>query len=1144
MIDASNISGRIGVTAGRVTTFDFGSPVSAVVATPQSGNATINPDGTVALVLADEDQRGDASFWVEIDRANGEIETVEVPIRAKAGPQKGGWGEGDHYTLAVDGNDDTVVEPGENHRKIHVSESDAALDRADIAAREGIAEGRINARWLEDHPEYGSTEALALDTDLGISLWNRTTGRESDPSSNWLLFESGYEYEDTGRIINRGSEGESALHPIFVGAWGNGDKPVFGDTLHIFQEQSSNIVVQGLEFERIRALNGVNLMFDDLTVRGEVIVQGYGTVIEGATIRNSMIVDASNGGRISGVYAAGIDGLLIEKTLADHNGWQEGYETGDGQAPTMVNHNFYIQYGNEDVTFRDNVSMRASSFGAQFRSGAVIENNAFIDNNAAFNTSGGAYGGRGHLDNYSLILDNIVTSAGYKIIPGAIDWGIHDYAHWSSYIGNIIAHLADPADPAERDEKATAPHNPHEIRLGDAVTDDTIIYNWISDAYREANRFDTDQNLPDIAPAQLDEVTVRRFVEKELGIHDLDDPIDVLATFLRDQWGKIGASDIVDFFQEGFGIDTSVTATSQTLRFVPDERGEGFRWDNRLNWTDEERPQDGDRVELAGNWVTYAGTNTLKSVDLGAGGQLTVRQGLLEVSDLRGGAGSGIEIGRAGQFWTDGYDGDSRIAATIEGGRFANTGRVDGGLDLSVSGGETIFATGGASFTADGRIEIGGSDAKIGFDGQGGRTAALSFADTATLSFTGDRGGFSAIGEFRSGAWDVRETNVVSSVDLGSADASLRVDIGGITTGARLDLIDVDRLVGGFGTIEVEGGSGASFWMDYGEDRLQVARGGDDLHLIGSSDADVFVLAEGREIFIEGYGANDSLDLSAILEDQQIAGLQLDSHGGRTDLLDAAGVKIAEFDSEVDTIKVAKGGSSAPVSEPDLPPSPVPNAAPVAESLSFEGQAGKGLNGRLSASDADGDDLTFSLLENTESGSVRIDPNGRFVFDGQGDFDDLPNGQTENVSFTYTVSDGRGGVATSTVDLEISGVADHWNVISGSNGNDDIKGTDGSDVIRTGGGRLDRSWGGDGGDVFVFGADARNGTQAIDFIYDFDASEDSIVIEQGAKAMSMAMHGDTYWITLRGDGDTIAIRGEGLEEDSVAIDYHHDHWLA
>ncbi len=80
------------------------------------------------------------------------------------------------------------------------------------------------------------------------------------------------------------------------------------------------------------------------------------------------------------------------------------------------------------------------------------------------------------------------------------------------------------------------------------------------------------------------------------------------------------ADDIIAYFEEGFGLADDSDPV-ETVRFVPDDRGEGMRWDNSLNWDVDAVPRNGQSVDLAGNWVEYSGTIKLEDLDFGDGGQ-------------------------------------------------------------------------------------------------------------------------------------------------------------------------------------------------------------------------------------------------------------------------------------------------------------------------------------------------------------------------------------------------------------------------------------------------------------------------------------------------------------------------------------------
>ncbi|MEM7596474.1 MAG: Ig-like domain-containing protein [Pseudomonadota bacterium] len=74
------------------------------------------------------------------------------------------------------------------------------------------------------------------------------------------------------------------------------------------------------------------------------------------------------------------------------------------------------------------------------------------------------------------------------------------------------------------------------------------------------------------------------------------------------------------------------------------------------------------------------------------------------------------------------------------------------------------------------------------------------------------------------------------------------------------------------------------------------------------------------------------------------------------------------------------------------------NDLPVADDLSFDGVEDDKVDGQVTATDADGDDLTFAVLTQPENGTVEMNADGTFTFFPEADF----NGE---VTFTYQVSD-------------------------------------------------------------------------------------------------------------------------------------------
>ncbi|MBL3576789.1 right-handed parallel beta-helix repeat-containing protein [Rhodovulum visakhapatnamense] len=843
------LADAVEVTTGRVTTLTLPGAEDAVsveiVARPDFGNVTVNPDLSLALVLTGETQTGALSFDYAVTHADGTVTTHSASVTAVEGSQGGGWGAGDFYMLESAEDGSLVIEHGDVHETVYVTGSEAGLSRADIAALEGMKVEQVNDYWLAKQTTYGFSEDMAVDQDVGSAVWRALTGPE--PSSHWLLLERGYSYDDFKGLIDPGIVGESELHPIYIGAYGEGTAPEVTQEVRSFAETKKNIVVEGLTFSDGAALtNSENILLNDVTITG-------GTLIikdaEGFTLRNSSIYDvwrdaslneedgtwAPNLNRVSGFYMTSADGVLVENNFFDHNGWEDGYDYArsaeDGQPPSMYSHNIYFSGFNNDVTLRDNIIMRAASYGAQFRMGGVVEDNVFLDNNGAINP---AKGGSDAFGNYSLVLGNVVTSAGYKTVDhsqGALSQGINVQGWDESLVDNIIAHLADPNNA---EEQAAKQGGQFALAInGSLYYNDTVIYNWTG-SQNAAKSGAAEANVDGLDRAVLDETTIQNFAADLLGKSSAT--IADLAAYLRAQADGalddvVDADLIIAFFRTGFGMDTDLRADEAVLRFVPDDRGDGMRWDNRLNWSTEDLPgtQDGDSVDLGGNWVSYgSATAAIEDLDLGDGGRLSVTQGRLDVEGtLAVGSswGGQVTVDGAGQFWTAGYGDSDLLSISVMGGRFANTGVFLGNADLTVGeNGQAILATDGAGFLlqAGRTLTVVGDDAQVGFDGDGG-LSLLRLDDDATLKFVAEDGALGTIGEFRSGRFET--SDVVSGVDLG--DATLAIDLGGMAgTASQTVLLEADELIGRFGDLEFTGlgaNRNATVTIDYATDRVTLA---------------------------------------------------------------------------------------------------------------------------------------------------------------------------------------------------------------------------------------------------------------------------------------------------------------------------------
>ncbi|HIF9291782.1 TPA: tandem-95 repeat protein, partial [Photobacterium damselae] len=93
------------------------------------------------------------------------------------------------------------------------------------------------------------------------------------------------------------------------------------------------------------------------------------------------------------------------------------------------------------------------------------------------------------------------------------------------------------------------------------------------------------------------------------------------------------------------------------------------------------------------------------------------------------------------------------------------------------------------------------------------------------------------------------------------------------------------------------------------------------------------------------------------------------------------------------------------------------NDAPEGEDVSAETQEDTAVTGQLTATDVDGDNLSFKPGTNPENGSVTVNPDGSWEYVPNTDF----NGED---SFTVVVDDGNGGSDTITVTVNVTPVND------------------------------------------------------------------------------------------------------------------------
>jgi len=190
---------------------------------------------------------------------------------------------------------------------------------------------------------------------------------------------------------------------------------------------------------------------------------------------------------------------------------------------------------------------------------------------------------------------------------------------------------------------------------------------------------------------------------------------------------------------------------------------------------------------------------------------------------------------------------------------------------------------------------------------------------------------------------------------------------------------------------------------------------------LGSTDEDTALIITDAQLLANASDIDgDELSISAISLDDPSIGTLADNGDGSwtfTPNEDFNGDDIGLSFDVTDGVETASASAAFDIN--------AVNDAPIAQnSFSNAVEDGAAVNGQLSASDMDGDTLSYSLVSGPDEGSVIVNADGSYRFDPGTDFQDLGDGDSREVSFTYEVDDGNGGTDEATVTVTVTGTND------------------------------------------------------------------------------------------------------------------------
>jgi|GEM_PF-1426065 len=253
-----------------------------------------------------------------------------------------------------------------------------------------------------------------------------------DGSPDFLLLKRGdtWRGQDIGtdRVSRRFKSGQSKEHPLVISSYGDShERPrleINGSFVDHDGNERNYVAIVGLAFvsypkipgdpqfngadgDGLRLIGtGHDILLEDNSFEyGEIVVQNESEV----EVRRNVVHRAYHVGtcayrsdgtrdpngdstyRPSGMFAGGVDGLLIEDNVWDENGWNPDVPEA---CATIYNHNLYLS-GNSRLTVRDNLIMRAASIGLKLTSAQtgdsdeiLIENNLFVEGEIGISMGG------------------------------------------------------------------------------------------------------------------------------------------------------------------------------------------------------------------------------------------------------------------------------------------------------------------------------------------------------------------------------------------------------------------------------------------------------------------------------------------------------------------------------------------------------------------------------------------------------------------------------------------------------------------------------------------------------------------------------------------------------------------------------------
>ncbi|RYE42977.1 MAG: tandem-95 repeat protein, partial [Hyphomicrobiales bacterium] len=259
---------------------------------------------------------------------------------------------------------------------------------------------------------------------------------------------------------------------------------------------------------------------------------------------------------------------------------------------------------------------------------------------------------------------------------------------------------------------------------------------------------------------------------------------------------------------------------------------------------------------------------------------------------------------------------------------------------------------------------------------------------------------------------------ITATLSGGGLDGKVTIDTTLATKDLLLDVVNGNTLVtsasmsvsGEISTIRGVGSDDLTLIGDFRNQTIIGASGNDTL--FGGDGSDVLAGGLGNDKLVGGTGIDTAVftgKASAFTLTSSNGSILVSGNGQGTDTL--WGIEVYRFD-DGEYIYDSTAKALVPFGENAGPPLGAINTPPVIEAVrSVTTQAGKALSIKIAGTDADGDTITYVPAQNPQHGKLT---------GSAGNYTYTPNsGFSGTDTFTVTLSDGKGGTATQTVQVTV-----------------------------------------------------------------------------------------------------------------------------